>query len=362
MNHIIMGGVEKVLCQYLLALCNKHQYDLTVVSKKEITDPYFIDFFGRQKIKLYDKIFCHRNKTHPFLLRLFHFILYKITWQHIINNNDIFIDFANCSFFYELKNIKKQKVAWCHGSINVYNQFLKRKLFNNTYNHIVFLSYSVINDIFLLEGISNPDKIICIYNPIDVSLVKKLASENSSIRAVKRYFVAVQRLDNYDKSVSTIIKAFDLFIKKNKDIELYIIGDGPDKKHLIDLAKNNTNIFFTGQLSNPYPIIKNALALVLSSTKKIGEGLPNVILEAQALETLVIASDVKSGVREILMDGEAGILFDAENEEALAEQLSYVVTNPLSCKQKIMNASKYLYRFDVEESVSKLEKIIDNKT
>ena len=204
------------------------------------------------------------------------------------------------------------------------------------------------------------ERFVCIYNPIDVALVNKLALAPPPIKTTSNYFVAVQRLDNYDKSVSTIINAFNLFSQHHKDINLYIIGDGPDKKLLENLAKINSNIIFTGQLSNPYPIIKKALALILSSKINIGEGLPNVILEAQALETLVIASNVKSGVKEMLLNGEAGILFDAENTQSLAEKLSYVIKKPLNCKQKINKATKALYRFDIKKALSKIESLIED--
>ena len=99
---------------------------------------------------------------------------------------------------------------------------------------------------------------------------------------------------------------------------LYIVGDGPDREKLMMLAQNNNRIIFTGQIDDAYAIIKSAEALILSSSEKIGEGLPTVLIEAQALGTLAVSSDVKSGPAEILMNGKAGILFKTKNPEELA--------------------------------------------
>ena len=75
-------------------------------------------------------------------------------------------------------------------------------------------------------------------------------------------------------------------------------------------------VIFAGFHSNPYPLIKNADLLVLSSDF---EGLPTVLLESLSLSTPAISSDCPSGPREILPSNN---LFPQDNIDKLAEFLS----------------------------------------
>jgi glycosyltransferase involved in cell wall biosynthesis len=58
-------------------------------------------------------------------------------------------------------------------------------------------------------------------------------------------------------------------------------------------------------------------AVVLPSYR---EGMPRALLEAAAMARPLLASDVP-GCREIVRDGENGLLFEARSEEALAEAI-----------------------------------------
>lgn len=364
MNHIIMGGLEKVLCQYLLALKKYPNIKVSVVSKEKVIDPYFIDFFKKNKIMLFDNFISFQKKKFLFIKlgdnkrKLINKIANSLKWQRLILENDIFIDFANFSYAEEFSEIKKKKFAWCHGSILFFNEYCQGKPALGNYDKIVCLSESFKHDMFT----RNPElgnKITCIYNPIDVATTKKLAEEELFIDCANSYFVAVQRLDNLDKDVTTVIKGFNQYSKTDKTTKLYIVGNGPDRAPLLELAKNNPNIICMGQINNPYPLIKNAKALILSSTKKIGEGLPNTLLEAQALDTLCVSSNVKSGVGEILLNGSAGLLFEAQNPQSLAEKLLYLKGHPKECQQMVQIATANLGRFSVETAMEKFKKLCE---
>lgn len=140
---------------------------------------------------------------------------------------------------------------------------------------------------------------------------------------VGHYFVAVQRFDPHEKDVETVIRAFNIFAESNKELKLYIVGGGSVEytDNLKGLCETD-RIIFTGELKNPYSMIKNAEALILSSKMEVGEGLPMVLLESQALNTLCISSNVKSGPPEILLNGQAGLLFETSNPEDLANKLT----------------------------------------
>lgn len=342
MDHMIMGGLEKVLLQYLEILHQKN-IQCTVISKEIVTDDYFLDFFRRHKIKFIEL------KKHKFFRKL------KLYWY--LYTKDIIINFDNFSFFNTLRNIPKRKIGYCHGSILFFNSAIDKRVLD-IYDDIVCLSDSFRSD-FVKQYPQYANKIHHIYNPINSQDVIKLSSEKIQVK--EPYFVAVQRLDSLDKYAEIIIKAFNVFSEKHPEYFLYIVGDGPQHDELVNMASGNKKIIFTGKINNPYPYIKNAKALILSSTTIIGEGLPNTLLEAHSLGTLAISSDVPSGPHEILMDGAAGLLFKPGDYKDLARILNNVSNNKYDTDKMINTAKKNMYRFDALTNVNKLLDLINKK-
>jgi glycosyltransferase involved in cell wall biosynthesis len=72
------------------------------------------------------------------------------------------------------------------------------------------------------------------------------------------------------------------------------------------------------------PAYQSAHCLLLPSR---GEGLPNSLLEAMAMELAVIVSRV-SGTADVVDDGENGVLIPSDSPEALAEAMVFIIQNP----------------------------------
>lgn len=350
MNHIIMGGLEKVLLQYIDYL-NASGEQVTVLSRETVSDKYFLDFFKSHNINL---VILNNHKPHFFLNKIFAKCLAAIRLHKNISKNDVIVDFANFSFIKELKKVAKQKIGYCHGSILFFDSMIDKSVLD-IYDNIVCLSDSFKQDfIKLYPQYSN--KIHRIYNPINVQSVRNLTNKDVSIK--RPCFVAVQRLNSADKDVATIIKAFNIFSEHYPRYSLYVIGDGPQRSELENLAKDNKQIIFTGQINNPYPYIRRSRALILSSTNTIGEGLPNTLLEAQSLGVLAISSDVPSGPKEILLNGQAGLLFTAGNHNELANILIDIANKKYNVDKILKQATKNLDRFNLENNVNKLSNLI----
>ena len=105
-------------------------------------------------------------------------------------------------------------------------------------------------------------------------------------------------------------------------------------------CRHNTNVNFK---SNVYPLIKQADILILSSTF---EGLPNVLLEATALNKFIISSNCPTGPKEILLNGRGGLLFKAGDHKELGKKIIYYFNNKKKCKLMLNNSIKKLNRFD----------------
>ena len=371
MPQIIMGGVEKVLLTYMGQLQASGRYDCGVVCLTPVTDSFFLDFFIKHHFPLHIvRTSSIRKERKGFWARRMQEYRNFSLWYSarrvmtvLAAQYDIIIDFHNLSFgaYLHYFSQSQKKIGFYHGSICNFASGLKKKQkYLQSYDRIVCLSQAFELGFRKLHP-TWADKICCIYNPIEAGEIQRLSTGDYP-SYLKPYFVAVQRLDAREKDVPTVIRGFRLFHKLHTEYKLVIVGDGPYRRELEESAAPEIaegNIIFTGQLNNPYPVIRQAEALILSSTKLHGEGLGQVLVEAQALNVPAVSSDVPSGPAEVLMDGEAGYLFEPENPEALAQTLEQLVNAPDERAEKVRRASEGLKRFDPKECISHFMELIN---
>ena len=167
----------------------------------------------------------------------------------------------------------------------------------------------------------SPSKISVINNLIDYEKINnksKVDQKSFTFDPKKEYIISVGRLVK-QKNYQLLIRAFSKI--KNKNVNLIIVGEGEEKNNLINLIKElnlTKNIFLLGYMANPYTLMKRSNLLVLSS---IYEGIPNVVLEAAALGMPIIATDCPTGPRDILNNGEYGILVKNNDENELTKAI-----------------------------------------
>lgn len=221
-------------------------------------------------------------------------------------------------------NIVSMMLETCPGST------VKRWLYRHFYGRLDLLvcqSRYMRDD--LVDKFRVPlQKTIVINNPVDVEAVTRGASELATSRhhsggAVN--LVAAGRLSR-EKGFDILVGA--LAFLNDRRIHLDILGDGPllDQLRQMVCDKGMTGqIRFVGFKKNPYAWFARADAFVVPSRF---EGFPNVVLEALACGTPVIATPSPGGVREIL-DGVPGcVLANDVSEHALANAIRTWVNGP----------------------------------
>lgn len=372
--YLVIGGVDMVFIRTLQELKKQSDVNITILTHAKIGGAFFKDWCAQnpdiqiityyplqnvfEKIAQYTKIFPLKN------IRKIIFSLYKKfkRWQirhnSIFTNTDIFIDYKNMNFARELANVTKPKIAWIHGSINFFeDEKLGNKL--SMYDKIVCLTDSFATD-FKTRYPQHTNKIIRIYNPIDCDAIRNTAKTQSVVDG--KYFVVVSRL-NHDKDIKTVIDAFDKFwVRADKpDVRLIIIGGGNQEAYLQSVAKQKTsaqNIVFTGSIPQPFGYMRGAMANILSS---YNEGFGMVLIEAIALGTLNISSDCPNGPAEILLNGDAGILFTPGDAEKLSQIMSDVYNERIDTNKIISRATDSLKRFDNEKIIPQIQDILSQQ-
>lgn len=188
------------------------------------------------------------------------------------------------------------------------------------FDHIICQSNAMQDDLIANFGIL-PTRSSVIRNPLDVARIRQL----SRVPGMHGYdrgctnLVAVGRLSKV-KRFDRLLEAFALAAEA--DWRLTIVGGGLELGALdeqISALSLGNKVRLVGQQENPYPFIAGADALVLSSDY---EGLPNVILEAMACGTPVVAVPAPGGTPEILTGVAGCFLANACTSESLASALT----------------------------------------
>lgn len=116
-----------------------------------------------------------------------------------------------------------------------------------------------------------------------------------------------------DKGVGELITAFQKFSEIHKDTKLEILGDGPEKDHFVEMAKDIPSITFLGHQKEPSRYLERAHVFAMPTYH---EGFSLALVEACMLGLAVVATRV-GGNTEIIKHEYNGILIDAKNSEAL---------------------------------------------
>lgn len=127
------------------------------------------------------------------------------------------------------------------------------------------------------------------------------------------------------KGFDYLLQAIALLHQRGrKEVELEVVGDGQEAKPLATLAERlgiDSQTRFRGHL--PFAQVRAAMSeatVLVHPSSGLGDGLPNVLKEAMALGTPVVASDV-AGIAEGLDQGRCGILVPPKDVPALADAI-----------------------------------------
>ncbi len=202
-----------------------------------------------------------------------------------------------------MKFITKSVVAGCK-AICFVSEHLKASM----------AAHGLINKSFIIPNVVNTD----LFKPATIKF------GTSTIK-----FIHVSMLDERQKNVTGIINAFEKALSQNKNIQLDIVGDGPDRRVLENFCNQkgllNKKIFFKGVLlkESLAEYLSEHHALILNSNY---ENLPVVMLEALSAGLPVIATRV-GGIPEHL-DGSNGILIDVNKEQGLTDAILSYANHP----------------------------------
>ncbi len=130
-----------------------------------------------------------------------------------------------------------------------------------------------------------------------------------------------------EKGFDVLLRAVAELVRRDVPVSLWIAGEGaarPALERLIHQLGLQQRVRLLGHLSDLKPFYQALDVFVLSSLR---EGLPNVVLEAMALEVPVVATRV-AGVPSLISPAENGLLVDIGSVDQLTSALQRAFSEP----------------------------------
>jgi len=333
------GGVERIIENLIL---NNKKFRITLISSKNakkrlnLKKINFIEV--NQKIKI---PFIHERYLSAINAMI-------VLYRHLNNKKKYLIHSMQSNVAAIIVSIIKRNKIIIRNSENPIYSFLysESKFFSYISLLLKYIFYNFADGIItnskgskksLERFIINKKKIEVIYNPYLDKINKKKNKKS-------KYLITIGRLRK-QKDHETLLKAFYIFSKKNKDYKLLVLGHGNLEKKLKKLANRlniDKRVIFKGWVKNTSSYLKFSKIFILSS---VYEGLGNVLIDAINHDTPCISTDCHSGPREILLNGKGGYLVKIKSPELLAEKIIFCTNNYKKAQKKNSFVKKTLKRF-----------------
>ena len=377
------------ICVITLPFQNKHGATPTILSNFiEVLEPLSSELFvitgkfpDRQNKRIHIIRIKGDEKSESMLIRIPKFIMTQIRISYnlikIRKNVDVVIFFLGSRGYLLpmllLKLLKKKTVLIAVGSITklIKMQYAERVfgMGGSIFSHIMgilgklnyALSYKIIvyseNLIDQLEFLNKyKDKISIAHEhflDFDKFKIKKDFHERDNLVGY------IGRLSE-EKGVSNFVKAIPQITKERGGIKVLIGGDGQLRNKIetyLDENSLNDKVKLLGWvLHDALPEYLNELKLVVLPSYT--EGLPNLMLEAMACGTPVLATPV-GAIPDIITDGETGFIMDNNSPECIAENVIRALEHP--DLGAIMENARVLVgrEFTYEVAVARYRQILD---
>ncbi len=169
----------------------------------------------------------------------------------------------------------------------------------------------------------------------------------------------VGRLKKY-KSVDHLLEAFVIVRQELPDAKLLIVGDGDDKPRLESTARTlgiSEAVTFAGFVSEENKVkYLNEMHVAVNTSAKEGWGL--TAIEANACGTPTVSSNVQ-GLRDAVVDGETGLLYEYGNCGQLAEKILLLLRDNHLRERLAGHALQRSQQFDWNIAAEKTMDVID---
>ncbi|MFI1259003.1 glycosyltransferase [Streptomyces netropsis] len=162
---------------------------------------------------------------------------------------------------------------------------------------------------------------------------------------------------HWEKGIDLLLEAWAHVTPHYPDWKLRIYGTGEEEDTLQQQCAAlglDTCVEWRGPTSDVPAALHDSSVFVLSSR---GEGFPLTLMEAMAAAVPCVAFDVAPGVREIIANGQDGLLASPGNPTELARQLSRLLADKEMRDQMGTTARNNIQRYSADRILTRWEEL-----
>lgn len=335
------GGIERVMATKANYFINQPNTEVYIVTTEQKNKPprYLLDnrttlvdlginynreisYYSWENIK---KVFKHYRKQKR---------LFKEIKPDVIISPNFNFDFYWLPFIQKkakkIKEIHASRYNWKPTFFNRLNAWIERK-----YDSIVVLNKDE-------ASYFTSNNVVVIPNPIEI--------QNLTASLDKKQVMAAGRIAPV-KGFDQLIEAWEIVFQQHPDWQLHIYG--PDYlntqkqlQQLINKKGLEQVVLFKGNGDN---IPQTMLDYSIYAMSSITECFPMVLLEALSVGLPIVSYDCPNGPRNIIENGQSGILVEQGNNKSLSDHLIRLIDNKELRKQIGEKAKERSYLFSTEK-------------
>lgn len=361
------GGMERVLTLKANYLADKLGYDVTLILTEEKTSKPYYELSPRVKVIHLDINFDRMHQA-GVVKRIFKYLYYQRLYRARLSQalKELRPDITVSTLRREINFITtiddgSRKIGELHFSRDNYRNFndIKapeciRKTAARLWMKQLLGRLKQLDKFVVLTHEDRRkwvelDNVMCIHNPSTFVAPKTSDGEAKRVIAVGRY--------TYQKGFDRLLPAWKTVSERHPDWELVIYGDGERtayQEQADELGLDRKTCRLEGSTQQVAAEMAASSVFVLSSRY---EGMAMVIGEAMSCGIPPVAFTCPCGPRDMISDGEDGLLVENGNIGQLAEKLNYLIENEDIRKQMGRRAAANVKRFNLEHTMQQWDEL-----
>ena len=352
----IAGGIERVLTTKMNYLADKAGYEVWVIlTDGKGKNPYFplsdkihivnldLNFEELWSLSFLKKIFVYLKKQRIYKKKLKE-ALYEIRPDITVSTLRREINF--------ITSIKdgSRKVGEMHVNRANYRNFeandtnALKKIFERIWMKSLVGKLKKLDQFVVLTDEDRRnwhelDNVTTIPNPLNVFPTIESNQSARKVIAAGRYC--------YQKGFDLLLRAWAIVNEKHKDwhLDIYGAGKNVEYKNLVNTLNICQNVGINPPTDNIYAKYADASIFVFSSRF---EGFGMALLEAMATKLAVVSFACPCGPKDIISDGNDGVLVTNEDIQELADKICYLIENEEERKSMAENAKLKAMQYSVD--------------
>lgn len=363
------GGVERVLSIKANYFAEQFGYDITIILTEGKGKPLFYPLSEKVKVVNLDINF-EELWTCSFVKKIFVYLRKQRQYKKALTRElmrlrpDISISLLRREINF-LNGIKdgSRKVGELHINRANYRNFeandsnFVKNLFAKYWMHTLVSKLKKLDRFVVL---TEEDKsawpelhnICVIPDPLSFVPNKQSLLTEKRVIAVGRYV--------YQKGFDLLLQVWAKIEKQFPDWEMVIFGDGnsePYQRQMIELGIDTSRCHLNGPTADIQKEYVNSSIFAFSSRF---EGFGMVLVEAMACGLPVVSFACPCGPKDIVKDGEDGILVENGNVEAFASSLAQLMQNLSLCKTMAKAGLTNVQRFYMEQVAKRWKEVFES--